>query len=66
MEAAEIHRFRQPEEGEVEINYRRALADHVRPIDFIESEEIRNGVGWYKWGDSENAGMLGRSFWGRR
>ena len=46
--AAEIHKFRQPAEGETEVQYRRALADHVRPIDFIESEEIRNGVGWDK------------------
>jgi hypothetical protein len=64
--AATVHGFRQPREGEQEISFRRELADHVRPIDFIESEEIRSGVGWDKWSDSEGQGMLGRTFFGRK
>ncbi len=60
--AAEVHKFRQPNAGELEIDYRNALADHVRPIDFIESEEIRNGRGWDKWSRSQGEGMLGRAF----
>lgn len=60
--AAEIHDFRQPNDGETEIAFRLALASHVRPRDFIESEEIRSGKGWDKFTDEDNAGMIGRSF----
>ena len=60
--AARVHKFRELLEGETEIQFRRALADHVSSIDFIESEEIRNGVGWDKFSDSEKHGLLGRSF----
>jgi hypothetical protein len=63
--AAKVHKFRQPMEDEPEIEYRRLLAEHVRPIDLIESEEIRNGVGWDRWNDAENRGMLARSALGR-
>lgn len=56
--AGECHKFRAPNEGETEIQYRIALANHVRPIDFIESEEIRNGKGWDKWDDRESKNML--------
>ena len=51
-------KFRQPEEGETEEHYRNALADHVKPLDFIESQEIRNKVGWDKFSDSQNRGMV--------
>lgn len=56
--AAKAHSFRQPDDGEDEHSYRNLLADHVRPIDFIESQEIRNKVGWDKFSDSQNLGML--------
>ena len=59
--AAEVHKFRQPLDGETEVSFRRALAEHVRPIDFVESEEIRNGVGWDKFSAAENLGMLSRA-----
>ena len=36
--AAKIHKFRQPSKNEPEEKYREALADHVAPHDFIESE----------------------------
>ena len=58
--AAKVHKFRQPNEGEPEIEYRTALADHVAPRDYIESEEIRNGVGWNKWNDGQKKASLGR------
>ena len=61
ISAADIWKFRQPNEGELEREYRQALADFVAPKDFIESEEIRNGKGWDKFNDGENAAMLGRS-----
>lgn len=54
IEAAEIHGFRKPLKDETEIQYRRALADHVAPKDYIESEEIRNGCGWDKFTEGDN------------
>jgi hypothetical protein len=61
ISAAEVHDFRQPLEKETTLEYRNALADHVRPRDLIESEEIRNGCGWDKWDDDQKRGMLKRS-----
>jgi hypothetical protein len=55
---AEILKFRQPNEGETEEQFRTALADFVEPLDFIESQEIRNKVGWNKFDKSQNMGML--------
>lgn len=63
VNAAEVHKFRQPNEGESEEDYRTALADHVRPRDFVESEEIRNKVGWDKFTSGQNRDMLRRSGW---
>ena len=57
---AEVHKFRQPNEGESERQYRVALADYVEPIDFVESCEIRNKVGWDKFTDKQNTRMLER------
>lgn len=59
--AAKVHKFRVPHEGEEEGAYRSALANHVQPIDRVESEEIRNKVGWDKFDDSQNKMMLFRS-----
>lgn len=59
--AAEVHKFRGPHEGETEPSYRSALANHVRPIDFIESEEIRNKVGWDKFSEGQNKSMVLKS-----
>lgn len=38
--------FRQPEANESEEQYRQAFADYMRPIDPVESTEIRSGLGW--------------------
>ena len=57
---AQVHNFRQPTENESEVEYRQALAAHVRPIDFVESEEIRNKVGWDKFSDKQNTAMIER------
>jgi hypothetical protein len=59
--AAEIQHFRQPQTDETEADYRRALADHVAPIDFVESQEIRTSKGHDKWGEPESADLLLRS-----
>ena len=58
--AAEVHKFRKLNEGETEEQYRLALAEHVSPIDFIESEEIRNKVGWDRFTEEQNRAMLRR------
>lgn len=59
-QCAKINKFRQPNENESELQYRIALADHVEPIDFVESCEIRNKVGWDKFTDRQNITMLER------
>ena len=62
IRAARIHRFRGIEEGETEDQYRSALADHVGEIDYVESLEIRNKVGWNKFSDEQNKDMLRRKW----
>jgi len=57
---AKIHKFREPNSGETEDDYRKALADHVAPRDFIESQEIRNRVGSDQWTDEQKKDMLRR------
>lgn len=57
---AECHDFRQPNENESEDDYREALANHVESIDYVESQEIRNKVGWNKFLDEQNKNMLRR------
>ena len=56
--AARVHEFRIPDKDETEVDYRNALANHVSSRDFIESEEIRNGIGWDKWNDGQKRAML--------
>lgn len=57
---ARVHKFRAIDAHETEDEYRNALSDHVAPIDFIESQEIRNKKGWDQWSDDENKDMLRR------
>ena len=49
INAAEVHQFRKPKEGESEADFRIELANHVFPRDRIESFEIRYGIGWDQW-----------------
>ena len=58
--AGEIWKFRRPNKGETEDQYRVALADYVEPRDYIESLEIRNKVGWDKFTEEQNKDMLRR------
>lgn len=58
--AAKVWKFRVPNPGETENQYRKALADFVQPHDLIESQEIRTGKGWDQWSDGENLDMLAR------
>ena len=57
-QAAEVHQFRKPKPDESENEYRKVLADHVAPRDFVESQEIRNKVGWDQWDESQTRDML--------
>lgn len=58
LAAAERHKFRLPNVGEPEIDYRRALAYHVRALDLIEAHEIRLGKGWDLWTEEEQRSLL--------
>jgi hypothetical protein len=60
IRAAEVHKFRPPKEGEPERIYRGLLANHVESRDFIEAQEIRNGVGWDKFDNNMNRDMVNR------
>lgn len=60
--AAEAWKFRPPNPGETEEQYRKALADFVEPHDLVESCEIRNKCGWDKFSDAQNLGMLMRAW----
>lgn len=59
--AARVHKFRNIDKGESEDDFRNALADHVAPKDFIESQEIRSKIGWDQWSDDENKDTLRRA-----
>lgn len=59
--AAEVWKFRARRDNEAENQYRVALADFVAPKDLVESEEIRNGVGWDKFSERDNAAMILRA-----
>lgn len=56
--AAKVHQFREINEDESEDDYREALADHVRPRDQIESDEIRYKVGWDRWTEAQKKDSL--------
>ena len=58
--AAKVHGFSPIELGETEETYRERLADFVALRDIIESEEIRNKVGWDQFTDDQNLAMLRR------
>lgn len=58
--AAGLWKFRQPNDGESESDYRFSLANFVEPQDYIESLEIRNKVGWDRFSAEQNKDMLRR------
>ena len=55
---AKAHKFREINDGESEDDYRNALANHVEPRDFLESQEIRNKVGWDQWTDGQSEDII--------
>ena len=58
IRAAGLWNFRAIQNGETEDQYREALADFVQPMDFVESCEIRNKVGWDKFNEQQAAEMV--------
>lgn len=60
LQAAKVHKFRAPHKGESKDDYRIALAAHVAPRDFIESEEIRNTHGCDIFTEEEKKQLLRR------
>ena len=56
--AAKVWKFRTPNEGESEDDYRNALANFVSDKDYIESQEIRHKSGWDKWTDPQKKDTL--------
>lgn len=60
LRTAEIYKYRKPYENESEEDYRDMLANYVEPLDYIESLEIRNKVGWNKFSEAQNMDMLER------
>lgn len=59
-QAAKVHKFREPEEGETEPQFRCALHQHVLPIDRVEAFEIAFKVGWDQWTAFQQRMSLGR------
>lgn len=59
---AKLHKFRKLNDGESEAHYRLVLADYVESLDFVESCEIRNKVGWDKFTEEQNREILIRRF----
>ena len=56
---AQVWKFREQEVNESESDYRKALHEHVKPQDRIESFEILFGVGWDKWTREQQAQSIG-------
>lgn len=54
-------KFRAPNEGETEEQFREALATFIQPYDYIESHEIRNKVGWDQWTHAQR-GEVARNY----
>lgn len=58
--AAGLWKFRQPNDGESESDYRFSLANFVESQDYVESLEIRNKVGWDRFSEDQNKDTLRR------
>lgn len=59
---AGVWKFRKRVAGENLDDYRKALHEHVRPKDHIESFEILFGIGWDQWSPEQKAKSLGGLF----
>ena len=55
---AEQRKFRKPNEGETEEEFRQAFAEFMQEADPVEAHEIRSGKGWDEWGGGNQHEML--------
>jgi len=61
---AKQRNFRQPHEGETEAQFRAAFADFMKPIDLVESMEIRTSRGWDNMNKVQTTEMLSQQVGG--
>jgi hypothetical protein len=57
---AEQRGFRQPNEDELESQFRKEFADFMESVDFVESMEIRTSKGWDEFNEKQNISLLER------
>lgn len=55
---ATARKFRQPNEGETEADFRKAFAMFMRNVDLVESMEISSGSGWDNWSLDQSEHLL--------
>ena len=55
---AEQRKFRKPNEGETEEEFRQAFAEFMQEVDPVEAHEIRSGKGWDEWDGAIQHEML--------
>lgn len=53
-------RFRQPNEDELESQFRKEFADFMESVDLVESMEIRTSIGWDEFNEKQKTNMLER------
>jgi hypothetical protein len=64
MQRATQRDFRQPHEGETEVQFRAVFADFMKPIDLVESMEIRTSRGWDNMNAVQTTEMLSQQVGG--
>jgi len=52
--------FRQPNENELESQFRKEFADFMENIDLVESMEIRTSRGWDEFNERQKTNLLER------
>ena len=52
--------FRQPNEDELESQFRKEFADFMESVDLVESMEIRTSRGWDEFNEKQKTNMLER------
>jgi hypothetical protein len=57
---AEQRGFRQPNENELEFQFRKEFADFMENIDMVESMEIRTSKGWDEFNERQKINLLER------
>ena len=52
--------FRQPNEDELESQFRKEFSDFMESVDLVESMEIRTSRGWDEFNEKQKTNMLER------